>query len=306
MNILITGAWQQANNYISTLQNMGHLVQFLQFEKNDLPCSYNWVEAIIGNGIFLSHSIENFLNLKYIQLTSAGFDRVPLDYINQHGIVLNNARGVYSVPMAEYAVAGVLSLYKQLNAFVAQQKSHTWKKIRNLKELYNQNICIVGCGSVGIECAKRFRAFGCNIMGVDLLNVNNQIFSHVYHLNDISEALSQADVVVITLPLSNQTYHMFNEVMFNKMKNDSIIVNIARGALVDTNALITALENKLSGAVLDVFEEEPLTDSPLWNMKDVVITPHNSFVGDGNNQRLSDLIMKNLEKYRYENTCSFT
>lgn len=306
MNILITGAWQQANNYISTLQDMGHLVQFLQFEKNDLPCSYNWVEAIIGNGIFLSHSIENFLNLKYIQLTSAGFDRVPLDYINQHGIVLNNARGVYSVPMAEYAVTGVLSLYKQLNEFASQQKTHTWEKIRNLKELYNQNICIVGCGSVGTECAKRFRAFGCNIMGVDLLNVDNQIFSHVYHLNDISEALSQADVVVITLPLSNQTYHMFNEVMFNKMKNDSIIVNIARGALVDTNALITALENKLSGAVLDVFEEEPLTDSPLWDMKNVVITPHNSFVGDGNNQRLSDLIMKNLEKYRYENTCSFT
>lgn len=306
MNILITGAWKQANNYISTLQNMGHLVQFLQFEKKDLPCSYNWVEAIIGNGIFLSHSIENFLNLKYIQLTSAGFDRVPLDYINQHGIVLNNARGVYSVPMAEYAVTGVLSLYKQLNEFASQQKTHTWEKIRNLKELYNQNICIVGCGSVGTECAKRFRAFGCNIMGVDLLNVDNQIFSHVYHLNDISEALSQADVVVITLPLSNQTYHMFNEVMFNKMKNDSIIVNIARGALVDTNALIKALENKLSGAVLDVFEEEPLTDSPLWDMKNVVITPHNSFVGDGNNQRLSDLIMKNLEKYRYENTCSFT
>ena len=104
MNLLITGAWQEAKKYIETIEKMGHQVQFLQFEKDALPCDYEWVEGIIGNGLFLFHPIEKFKNLKYIQLTSAGFDRVPMDYVKEHKIVINNARGVYSAPMAEYAV----------------------------------------------------------------------------------------------------------------------------------------------------------------------------------------------------------
>ena len=79
MNLLITGAWQQAKEYIPTIESKGHQVQFLQFERDELPCEYEWVEGIIGNGIFLSHPIEKFVNLQYIQLTSAGFERVPMD-----------------------------------------------------------------------------------------------------------------------------------------------------------------------------------------------------------------------------------
>lgn len=296
MNLLITGAWQQAKEYIDIIQDLGHTIKFLQYEKDELPCSYEWVEGIIGNGIFLSHPIENFINLKYIQLTSAGFDRVPMDYVEQHGIVINNARGVYSIPMAEYAVTGVLSLYKKMNSFAQMQKSHTWEKKRDLKELFNQNVCIVGCGSVGTECAKRFTAFGCNVYGVDLFEIQNQFYSHIYNLNDISNAISQADIIIITLPLTEQTYHMFNDKVFSAMKSEAIVVNIARGAVMDTDALVNALMHNLGGAVLDVFEEEPLNDSPLWDMENVIITPHNSFVGNGNNKRMSDVIMKNLEK----------
>lgn len=123
MNILITGAWQQANEYIDIIEKKGHQVQFLQFEKDALPCDYEWVEGIIGNGIFLTHPIEKFINLKYIQLTSAGYDRVPMNYVKEHNIDIYNARGVYSIPMAEYAVAGVLSLYKEQRFFAQKQKN---------------------------------------------------------------------------------------------------------------------------------------------------------------------------------------
>lgn len=296
MNLLITGAWQEAKKYIETIEQIGHQVQFLQFEKDALPFEYGWVEGIIGNGIFLSHPIEKFKNLKYIQLTSAGFDRVPMDYVKEHKIVINNARGVYSAPMAEYAVAGVLQLYKQSRFFMENQKAHMWEKKRDLKELSGQNVCILGCGSVGSECAKRFEAFGCVVSGVDIVVREIEHFTKVYHLSDVKETLSKSDIVVVTLPLTDEAYHMFDEELFVAMKPGAVLVNIARGALVDTEAMINALETRLGGAVLDVFEEEPLGDSPLWDMENVIITPHNSFVGERNQNRLSEMIIKNLKR----------
>jgi phosphoglycerate dehydrogenase-like enzyme len=107
-----------------------------------------------------------------------------------------------------------------------------------------------------------------------------------------------ADVVVLTLPLSDKTRHLIDEKAFSKFKDASVLVNISRGAVVDTNALINALENRIFGAVLDVFEEEPLnSSSPLWDMQNVIITPHNSFIGDGNKLRLYELILNNLWRY---------
>lgn len=297
MNLLITGAWQEAKKYIETIEKMGHQVQFLQFEKDELPCQYEWVEGIIGNGLFLTHPIEKFVNLRYIQLTSAGYDRVPIDYVKEHKIVINNARGVYSAPMAEYAVVGVLSLYKSQRFFAENQREHKWEKKRDLKELGGQNVCILGCGSVGEECAKRFEAFGCVIFGVDIVVREIEHFSKVYHLYEVKEVLSKSDIVIITLPLTDETYHMFDEEKFSSMKPGSVLVNIARGALVDTDALIEALKKKLGGAVLDVFEEEPLKEnSPLWDMENVIITPHNSFVGNGNQNRLNNTIISNLKR----------
>lgn len=297
MNLLITGAWQMAESLIPTIEEMGHKVCYLPFEKDALPCEYEWVEGIIGNGIFLSHPIERFANLRYIQLTSAGLDRVPMGYIEAHGIAIQNARGVYSVPMAEYAVGSVLSLYKEQRFFARKQREHTWEKKRDLKELAGQAVCILGCGSVGTECARRFAAFDCTVWGVDIVPGERKFFSCIYPLNEVKKVLSKSDVVVITLPLTEETFHMFNAEMFTTMKRGAVIVNIARGAVIDTEALILTLKEKqLGGAILDVFEKEPLMEkSPLWDMENVIITPHNSFVGDGNDKRISDLIMKNLE-----------
>lgn len=306
MNLLITGAWMQAKDYIYRLEKEGHLICFLQYECDEMPCSYEWVEGIIGNGIFLSHPIERFINLKYIQLTSAGYDRVPMDYVNINRIVINNARGVYSIPMAEYAIWGVMNIYKHHAFFWDKQKMHCWEKKRDIRELHGQNICILGCGSVGSECAKRFAAFGCNIYGVDLVEKKQDGFLRVFGLDDIKDALKLADVVIITLPLTSDTYHMFNKNTIDMMKKGSIIVNISRGAVMELPALLEALSSKLGGAVLDVFEEEPLGEGAIWDMENVIITPHNSFVGDGNNDRMSKLILENLERYLNENFSCFT
>lgn len=100
MNILITGAWGNAEEHIAEIEALGHKVVFLQNEKSDIPCPCEYIEGIIGNGIFLNHSIDKFSNLKYIQLTSAGFDRLPVEEVERRGIRWHTARGVYSLPMA--------------------------------------------------------------------------------------------------------------------------------------------------------------------------------------------------------------
>ena len=294
MNLLITGAWQSAKDNIDRIEKLGHTVVFMQYEKDVLPCDYSWVEGVICNGLFLTHPIEKFVNLKYIQLTSAGFDRIPLDYVKKHSIEIHNARGVYSIPMAEFAVSGVLQLYKNAKFFINNQSNKIWEKDRNLVELYGKTVCIVGCGSVGTECAKRFKAFGCTVLGVDLYVRQDENYDDMIPLDRLDEFLPKSDVVILTLPLTDETYHIIDKKRLQNFKDDSVLVNIARGAVVDTEALINALENKLYGAVLDVFEEEPLSaESKLWNIEIVILTPHNSFVGD-NNHRLVDLIFANL------------
>lgn len=296
MRLLITGAWPQALDYLHELSKK-HEIHFLKNEKDPLPCDPSWVEGIIGNGVFLYHQIEQFVNLKYVQLTSAGYDRVPMNYIKEHCIEIHNARGVYSIPMAEYALSGVLTLYKKSPFFFDNQNSHKWEKNRDLKELFGRIVCIIGCGSVGTECAKRFQAMGCDITGIDPVVQYNSFFSRILSPDEIKEVLEKADIVILTIPLTDDTFHFFNKELFAAMKKDSVLVNIARGALIDSDAMIYALQTKLFGAVLDVFDEEPLPKtSQLWDMKNVVITPHNSFVGDGNNKRLSTLILETINK----------
>lgn len=298
MKVLITGAWKCTQEQIDKIKSFGNEVYFLQYENEKLPCDYRDVEIVIGNGLFLSHPIERFTNLKYIQLTSAGVDRVPTNHVKAHKIEIKNAKGVYSIPMAEFAISGVLYLYKQIDFFGKNQKIHKWEKHRGILELYGKTVCIVGCGSVGTECAKRFSVFGCRVIGIDLFPYENPLYEGLYPLECLEAKLAESDIVILTLPLTGQTRHLMNADTLSHMKKNSILVNIARGEIVDSEALVVALRGKLGGAVLDVFEDEPLEgNSPLWEMKQVMLTPHNSFIGDGNSQRLAELIIKNMEQY---------
>lgn len=297
MNLLVTGAWSDGKNCIADLETMGHTVTFMQYEKDELPCSYEWVEGVICNGLFLTHPIEKFTNLRYIQLTSAGFDRVDMDYVKSHGIEIHNARGVYSIPMAEFALCGVLQLYKQAAFFRENQCNHLWEKHRGLLELAGKKVLIVGCGSVGNECAKRFKAFDCKVTGVDLLPREDSLYIEMLPLDKLDNALKRADIVVLTLPLTEQTKNLIDDSKLSLLKDGATLVNIARGAIVDTDALLNNID-RFTGAVLDVFEEEPLKkNSPLWEKPNIILTPHNSFAGEGNGERLRENTINFLERY---------
>lgn len=295
MKILVTGAWSQGNLASEKLNEMGHEAVFMQNENEALPCSADEFDGVICNGLFLHHDIEEFTNLKYIQLTSVGLDRVPMGYVNEKGIKIYNAGGVYSVPMAEFAISGVLQLYKKANFFCANQKAHKWEKNRELREINGKTVCIVGCGNVGSECAKRFSAFGSIVFGVDIFSQKRGFFDEMEPIDNLKGMLRLSDIVVLTLPLTEETKGLINEETLSCFKKNAVLVNVSRGGIVETEALIKALGENLGGAVLDVFEDEPLEEnSPLWDLDNVIITPHNSFVSDGNSKRLWDLIFDNI------------
>ena len=296
MKLLLTGAFKCTDEQIEYLKSLGHEIVFFGDEREKLDFDVSDIEGVICNGLFVYNDIEQFHSLKYIQLTSAGFDRVPMDYIKEHGIEIHNARGVYSVPMAEFALTGILQLVKQSRFFYENQKQHIWEKSRTLGELAGKTAVIVGAGNIGSEVAKRLKAFDVTVVGIDITTDQRPYFDKIELFNNLDEQLKAADIVVLTLPLTDDTKGMFDKPKFDLMKNSCIFVNIARGQLVAESDLIYALNNKkISGAVLDVFETEPLEKtSPLWDMDNVIITPHNSFVGVGNTERLSKIIFENI------------
>lgn len=259
-------------------------------------------EAVIAYDLFRANPLEQFANLKYLQITSAGLDHLPLAEINRRGIVLKNARGVYSAPMAEFALGGVLQLYKKSRQFAAAQAAHRWQRLRGIQEIVGKTVCVVGVGSIGSEIAKRFAAFDAEVIGVDIARVKSPYFAEVLLADRLEEALSRADIVVLTLPLMTSTQHMFDAARLACLKPGAVFVNVARGSLVDEAALIDALQSgRLAGAVLDVFEQEPLPeDNPLWDMPNVIVTPHNSFLAESNSRAMFRVVSANLRAYLAE------
>ena len=293
MNVLVTGAFQLNSGEREQLKAAGHKVFVHGGERAPVDCPERY-EAVVCNGLFLYNPIENFTNLRLIQLTSAGLDRVPLDYIRAHGIELHNAAGVYSVPMAEFAVCGILQLYKQSRFFAANQAQHKWEKHRGLLEISGKRVCILGCGDVGREIAKRLKAFGCRITGVNRTVRVLPDFDEVLPLDKLAETAAACDILVCCIALTPETRGIVSEEIFDRLHDGAIFVNVARGALADEAALTKWLQSG-GRAVLDVFEEEPLPESsPLWNMENAIVTPHNCFASDGNRARLWAVISTRL------------
>lgn len=293
MNVLVTGAFQLNSEELAALEATGHKVFVHPDERAPVEQPERY-EAVVCNGLFLHNPIERFTNLRLIQLTSAGLDRVPLDYIRAHDIELHNAAGVYSVPMAEFAVCGILQLYKQIRFFAENQAQHKWEKHHGLLELSGKRVCILGCGDVGREIAKRLKAFDCRITGVNRTVRVLPDFDEVLPLDKLPDAAAVCDILICCIALTPDTRGIMSKEVFDRLPAGAVFVNVARGALADEAALTAWLQSG-GHAVLDVFEEEPLSKtSPLWDMENVVLTPHNSFVGDGNRTRLWETISKAL------------
>lgn len=299
MRLLLTGCFDYTNKQIELLKSIGFDVYYIKNESDKIPFDTKSFEAVVCNGLFLYHDIKDFKNLKIIQLTSAGLDRVPLDYINNKSIQIHNARGVYSIPMAEWALTKVFDVYKNTEFFHNNQKEKKWIKERNLREINGKKVAVIGAGNVGEEVAKRFGALNASVDGFDIGPKVNPLFLHVFGIDTLPAKICEYDIIVVTLPLTADTLGMFNYKLLSMMKGNSIIINISRGAVFNENDLTKLLTNRPDIiAALDVFESEPLTvNSELWNLPNAILSPHNSFVSEGNSNRMFSLIFKNLKHF---------
>ncbi len=296
MNILLTGAFNYLSEQLDEIKSLGYNIFYHQDERTKINFNVSKIDVVVCNNLFLHNDIKEFKNLKMIQVTSAGLDRLPLEYIKDNNIKLFNARGVYSKPIAEWVVLKILEVYKKTNVFIKQQENKEWIKQRNLRELTNKNVAILGYGDIGNEIAKRLKAFDANIYAFDLIEPKTTHHDKYDHISNVNSYLEDIDIVVSSLPLTEETEGFIDYTFLNKMKPDALLVNISRGKVINeidlTNHLLT---NQNFYAILDVFENEPLeNDSKLWGLNNIVITPHNSYVSNDNKARLFELIKLNI------------
>ncbi len=261
-----------------------------EFEEVDVLVCYNPFETL---------DISLMKSLKWIQLSSIGIDQLPSDKVlNQHITVTNN-RGGYSVPMGEWIVLNILEMYKRRLNLYKKIFNKKWKIDTDVLELYGKTVGFIGTGSIAIEGAKRLQGFGVNIIGMNTDGRSIEYFDHCYSKDEFYDLLEKSDVLVITIPYTEATHHLISKKELSMMKENALIINVSRGSILDEKALINELKKgRLMGAALDVFEEEPLQkNSPLWDIENVFISPHNSWVSEMRNERRFNLIYDNLRRY---------
>jgi phosphoglycerate dehydrogenase-like enzyme len=218
-------------------------------------------------------------------------------------VVVTTASGVYSVALAEFALAATLSHAKNLEGLRRNKEERSWRE-GPTDTLEGKTLCVVGMGSIGRAVAGRARPFGMRIVGVKrAVREDDVAWRHadeLYATDSLHDALGEADYVVVTLPHTPQTERLLDAAAVAAMKPGAYFVNVGRGKVVEEAALIEALERgHLSGAALDVFEEEPLPrESPLWDLPNVIISPHSTDNVPGlTNRLLADLFCENLRRY---------
>ncbi len=254
----------------------------------------------------LHAELAHFPNLRWIQATSAGVGqfvrRVGLD--RSPGVVVTTARGVHGRALAEFAAFAMIYFNRDLPEILADQRLHRWSR-RSGHLVAGQEVVIVGLGSIGREVATLARALGARTTGVvrsmDGRTAAPSGVDRLLEVGELDTVLRDADFLVLATPHTDETEGLISGARLSLLPPSAVVVNLARGTVVDEDALTSALQDgRLRGAALDVFREEPLPPgSPLWDLANVLVTPHSMSTVAGENELLAQLFSENLERYRH-------
>lgn len=253
-----------------------------------------------------ANQLQQACKLQWIHSTAAGVAQLTYPELRDSGIAVTNSRGVFSSTIAEHALGLMIALARNFPEAIRFQGQHLWAqqqlwdKPQRLRELNGQTLLIVGFGSIGQELAKRARAFGMRILGVTRSGKGNlALANQVFGVERLQEALQLADYVVLAAPETAETKSLIGAAQFANMKPTSVFVNLARGGLLNETALIAALgRGQIAGAAIDVAATEPLPpESPLWQAKNLLITPHISAVSESLWPRQTELFTELLERW---------
>lgn len=245
--------------------------------------------------------LEAAPHLKWFQTITAGIDRLASEGMLERDFTVTNVRGMAAPAIAEYVIAAMLMFVKGLHTSVRDQEKHHWG-FRFTGELRGKTLGIVGMGAIGREAARRAKAFEMRVLATRRTVEEGEQdvdCDEMLPYTGLGRLLAESDFLALCLPLTPETRGAIGATELAQMKPAACLVNVARGQVVDQEALITALrERVIAGAALDVFDPEPLPpDSPLWDMPNVILTPHISGAVEGYGHRAAEVFIANLERY---------
>ncbi|WP_173917114.1 D-2-hydroxyacid dehydrogenase [Halobacillus sp. Marseille-Q1614] len=243
--------------------------------------------------------IEKAENLRWIMVLSAGMDRMPFKKIEEQNILVTNVRGIHAKPMAEYAISMLLQVSRNAKTLWQRERDHKWDRRVPMTELNHQTLVCLGTGAIAQETARLAKAFQMKTIGVSRSGSDQPHFDEVYTVEEFDRALSHADYCVAVLPSTPETSYMLQKQHFKMMAEHAVFLNMGRGDLVKSKAVLEAVrEGFIAHAVLDVFEEEPLPeDHPFWEEENVTVTPHLSGISPQYLPRAFEVFERNLTAY---------
>lgn len=248
----------------------------------------------------IAHLCEtlDFPNLKLIQLFSAGFEGINLDYLKEKGIHLCNAANVYNVGMAEFVVFAVLMSAKRYNKSIKNRRIRLLRNYKYITELAGKTAGILGTGNIGSEIAKRLASFDMHVIGYDISSKPKDHFECIYTLEHLKEFLGEVDYLINCLPLNKATEELINKEWFSLMKNNVTIVNVGRRKIFSEKELYSFLKkHKEASAILDIFEKIPNPISnPFRKLSNVIVLPGVTAISQEINFKLKTLIGENLNR----------
>jgi phosphoglycerate dehydrogenase-like enzyme len=251
----------------------------------------------------LAWAVRSAPGLRFVQATAAGAGqqvrRAELTADELERVVISSASGVHGVPLAEWSIFGLLAFAKGLPRLRRDAIERRWDHYPTT-ELRGQTVLVVGVGAIGLEVARLASAFGMRVIGIKR-QTDTQL-PHVDSLHppeQLRELVSDAHAIVVTLPLTDETRGLIDRETVERMRDGAVFVNVGRGKVVDEEALIDALRSgRLAGAALDVTAKEPLPpESPLWELENVIISPHTAALSWRENERIVELFAENLRRY---------
>jgi phosphoglycerate dehydrogenase-like enzyme len=249
--------------------------------------------------------------LSWVHSASAGVERALTPAARERGIVITNARGVFSRPIAEYVLMMILAVSRRLPGLLELQRERTWQPLEGV-ELRDVTVGIVGLGSIGRAVGALATAFGCRVVAVRrrseggsrVTDDESRAFGEVMlervgGPETLPQLLAESDFVVLAAPLTSETEDMIDEAALGAMKPSAWLINVARGRLIDERSLVNALrDGTIGGAVLDTFRDEPLSpSSPFYDLPNVIVTPHTSWSSGRVLDRSVELFCDNLRRY---------
>ena len=253
----------------------------------------------------LAEVVTGLPGLRWVHATSAGAGEqvrqagLPAEALAR--VAITTSSGVHAVPLAEYAIFGLLAVAKDLPKLLEDQRAKAWPEVRQpFRELSGQTLFLVGLGEIGREVARLGKALGMRTVGFRRTEgPPPEWVDEVHGPQRLAELAGRADAMVVSLPMTDQTAGLIDRATIERLPAGCIFVNVGRGGVVDEPALVDAIrERRIAGAVLDVFATEPLPDdSPLWTLPNVLVTPHAAALSTRENERIAELFVDNLRRY---------